>query len=69
MACVEDVLHMVIRSVSQKQVLASFLEQVNVLGGCQIFMNLLQRYAPFMFVPVHSGGIFNDCVNRPDSLM
>ncbi|CAM8878100.1 unnamed protein product [Rhodiola kirilowii] len=43
MACVEDVLHMVIRAVSQKQVLASFLEQVNVLGGCQIFMNLLQR--------------------------
>uniref|UniRef100_A0A7N0VH18 BEACH domain-containing protein B n=1 Tax=Kalanchoe fedtschenkoi TaxID=63787 RepID=A0A7N0VH18_KALFE len=43
MACVEDVLHMVIRAISQKQVLASFLEQVNVLGGCHVFLNLLQR--------------------------
>lgn len=69
MACVEDVLHMVIRAVSQKQVLASFLEQVNVLGGCQIFMNLLQRYAPFMFVSVPSGRIFNGCVTPPGFLM
>lgn len=43
MACIEDVLHMVIRAVSQKQLLASFLEQVNALGGCHIFVNLLQR--------------------------
>ncbi|XP_043712024.1 BEACH domain-containing protein B-like isoform X2 [Telopea speciosissima] len=43
MACVEDVLHMVIRAVSQKPLLASFLEQVNFLGGCHIFVNLLQR--------------------------
>ncbi|KAJ4967218.1 hypothetical protein NE237_019067 [Protea cynaroides] len=43
MACVEDVLHMVIRAVSQKPLLASFLEQVNLLGGCHIFVNLLQR--------------------------
>ncbi|KAJ4963542.1 hypothetical protein NE237_023481 [Protea cynaroides] len=43
MACVEDVLHMVIRAVSQKPLLASFLEQVNLLGGCHIFINLLQR--------------------------
>lgn len=44
MACIEDVLHMVIRAVSQKPLLASFLEQVDSLGGCQIFVNLLQRY-------------------------
>ncbi|XP_042508929.1 BEACH domain-containing protein B-like isoform X1 [Macadamia integrifolia] len=43
MACVEDVLHMVIRAVSQKPLLASFLEQVNILGGSHIFVNLLQR--------------------------
>lgn len=44
MACIEDVLHMVIRAVSQKQLLASFLEQVNMIGGCHIFVNLLERY-------------------------
>ncbi|KAH0760080.1 hypothetical protein KY290_023573 [Solanum tuberosum] len=43
MACIEDVLHMVIRAVSQKQLLASFLEQVNLIGGCHIFVNLLER--------------------------
>ncbi|XP_075088788.1 BEACH domain-containing protein B isoform X2 [Nicotiana tabacum] len=43
MACIEDVLHMVIRAVSQKQLLASFLEQVNMIGGCHIFVNLLER--------------------------
>ncbi|KAL6995196.1 hypothetical protein U1Q18_005331 [Sarracenia purpurea var. burkii] len=43
MACIEDVLHMVIRAVSQKPLLASFLEQVDSLGGCHIFVNLLQR--------------------------
>lgn len=43
MACIEDVLHMVIRAVSQKPLLASFLEQVNSLGGCHIFVNLLRR--------------------------
>ncbi|KAJ7958905.1 BEACH domain-containing protein [Quillaja saponaria] len=43
MTCIEDVLHMVIRAVSQKPLLASFLEQVNLIGGCQIFVNLLQR--------------------------
>ncbi|OMO50809.1 hypothetical protein CCACVL1_30251 [Corchorus capsularis] len=47
MACIEDVLHMVIRAVSQKQLLVSFLEQVNLIGGCHIFVNLLQReYEP-----------------------
>lgn len=44
MACIEDILHMIIRTVSQKQVLASFLEQVNSIGGCHVFVNLLQRY-------------------------
>ncbi|KAK4722545.1 hypothetical protein R3W88_012778 [Solanum pinnatisectum] len=43
MACIEDVLQMVIRAVSQKQLLASFLEQVNLIGGCHIFVNLLER--------------------------
>ncbi|KAK6940250.1 Neurobeachin, alpha-solenoid region, partial [Dillenia turbinata] len=45
MVCIEDVLHMVLRAVSQRPFLASFLEQVNLLGGCQIFVNLLQRLA------------------------
>ncbi|XP_061352489.1 BEACH domain-containing protein B, partial [Gastrolobium bilobum] len=43
MTCIEDVLHMVIRAVSQKLLLASFLEQVNIISGCQVFVNLLQR--------------------------
>ncbi|XVE60616.1 hypothetical protein DITRI_Ditri05aG0142300 [Diplodiscus trichospermus] len=47
MTCIEDVLHMVIRAVSQKPLLVSFLEQVNLIGGCHIFVNLLQReYEP-----------------------
>ncbi|KAH0903489.1 hypothetical protein HID58_042992 [Brassica napus] len=46
-ACIEDVLHMVIRAISQTSILASFLEQVNLIGGCHIFVNLLQRdYEP-----------------------
>lgn len=48
MACIEDVLHMVIRALSQNSVLASFLEQVNLLGGCQIFVNLLSRFVLFL---------------------
>ncbi|KAK9130032.1 hypothetical protein Sjap_010519 [Stephania japonica] len=43
MTCIEDVLHMVTRAVSQKPLLASFLEQVNLLCGCQMFVNLLNR--------------------------
>lgn len=50
MACIEDVLHMVIRAISQKQVLASFLEQVNLVGGCQIFVNLLRRYVSCIWI-------------------
>lgn len=45
MTCIEDVLHMVIRAVTQKSLLVSFLEQVNLIGGRHIFVNLLQRYA------------------------
>lgn len=43
MACIEDILNMIIRAVSHKQLLASFLEQVNIIGGCHIFVNLLWR--------------------------
>jgi WD40 repeat protein len=43
LACIEDVLHMIIRAVTQKPLLASFLEQVNLIGGCHVFVNLLQR--------------------------
>ncbi|KAK6245788.1 hypothetical protein SCA6_008878 [Theobroma cacao] len=47
MTCIEDVLHMVIRAVTQKSLLVSFLEQVNLIGGRHIFVNLLQReYEP-----------------------
>ncbi|KAK2659945.1 hypothetical protein Ddye_006478 [Dipteronia dyeriana] len=47
MTCIEDVLHMVIRAISQKVLLTSLLEQVNLIGGCHIFVNLLQReYEP-----------------------
>ncbi|XP_078448149.1 binding protein [Wolffia australiana] len=41
--CIEDVLHMVIRLLSQSSSLSSFLEHVDFLGGCQIFLNLLCR--------------------------
>ncbi|KAF5183051.1 Beach domain-containing protein b [Thalictrum thalictroides] len=43
MACIEDVLHMVTRAISQKPLFTSFLEQVNLIGGCHIFINLLRR--------------------------
>ncbi|CAL1372181.1 unnamed protein product [Linum trigynum] len=42
MACIEDVLTMVIRALSQKSMLAAFLEQVDLIGGCHVFVNLLQ---------------------------
>ncbi|XP_023157987.1 BEACH domain-containing protein B isoform X1 [Zea mays] len=42
-ACVEDILHMIIRALSQNSLVPSFLEQVNSLGGCYIFINLLKR--------------------------
>lgn len=47
MACIEDILHMIIRALSQKSLLALFLDQVNLVGGCYLFVNLLQRdYEP-----------------------
>ncbi|WVZ77789.1 hypothetical protein U9M48_025613 [Paspalum notatum var. saurae] len=42
-ACIEDILHMIIRALSHDSFLQSFLEQVNSLGGCYIFINLLKR--------------------------
>ncbi|KAF2928095.1 BEACH domain-containing protein B isoform X2 [Oryza sativa Japonica Group] len=42
-ACVEDILKMIIRALSEGPVLSSFLEHVNCLGGCCIFINLLKR--------------------------
>lgn len=42
-ACIEDVLYMIIRALSQNSLLSSFLEQVNCVGGCYIFINLLKR--------------------------
>ena len=44
MGCIEDVLHMLIRAVDQNQLFASFLEQINLIGGCHVFVNLLERY-------------------------
>ncbi|XP_062179129.1 BEACH domain-containing protein B-like [Phragmites australis] len=46
-ACIEDILNTIIRVLSQSSVLSSFLENVNCLGGCCIFINLLKReYEP-----------------------
>ncbi|XP_047071626.1 BEACH domain-containing protein B-like [Lolium rigidum] len=42
-ACIEDILNMIIPALSHGSLLSSFLEHVNVLGGCCIFLNLLQR--------------------------
>nr|XP_028963058.1 BEACH domain-containing protein B isoform X2 [Malus domestica] len=45
--CIEDVLHMLVRALTQKPLLAAFLEQANLIGGCHMFVNLLQReYEP-----------------------
>ncbi|KAK1406699.1 hypothetical protein QVD17_38307 [Tagetes erecta] len=47
MVCIEDILHMILRALSQKSLLTSFLDQVNLAGGCHLFVNLLQRkYEP-----------------------
>ncbi|XP_039804100.1 BEACH domain-containing protein B-like isoform X5 [Panicum virgatum] len=43
MACIRDILDMIIRALSQGSVLSSFVENVNCLGGCCIFINLLKR--------------------------
>ncbi|XP_020165084.1 BEACH domain-containing protein B [Aegilops tauschii subsp. strangulata] len=42
-ACIEDILNMILRALSHDSLLSSFLEHVNVLGGCCIFLNLLKR--------------------------
>ncbi|XP_040380752.1 BEACH domain-containing protein B-like isoform X2 [Oryza brachyantha] len=41
--CVEDMLKMIIRALSESSVLTSFLEHTDSLGGCCIFINLLKR--------------------------
>uniref|UniRef100_A0ACD5UJ10 Uncharacterized protein n=1 Tax=Avena sativa TaxID=4498 RepID=A0ACD5UJ10_AVESA len=42
-ACIEDILNMIIPALSHGSLLLSFVEHVNALGGCCIFLNLLQR--------------------------
>jgi len=42
-ACISDVLDMIICALSQGAVFSSFVENVNYLGGCCIFINLLKR--------------------------
>ncbi|XP_044956208.1 BEACH domain-containing protein B-like isoform X2 [Hordeum vulgare subsp. vulgare] len=42
-ACIEDILNMILRALSNGSLLSSFLEHVNALGGCCIFLNLLKR--------------------------
>ncbi|KAJ1260421.1 hypothetical protein BS78_10G231000 [Paspalum vaginatum] len=42
-ACIRDILETIICALSQASVLSSFLENVNCLGGCCIFVNLLKR--------------------------
>ncbi|PWZ18278.1 BEACH domain-containing protein B [Zea mays] len=42
-ACISDVLDMIIRALSQGEVFSSFVGNVNYLGGCCIFINLLKR--------------------------
>lgn len=60
MVCIEDVLHMVIRSLSHKPLLVSFLEQANLLGGCHIFINLLQRSESFLLSLKMLGFLFSN---------
>lgn len=44
-ACVEDVMHMIIRALCDTAFLVSFIQQIELLGGCQLFLGLLDRYA------------------------
>ncbi|MCO5595749.1 hypothetical protein L7F22_049797 [Adiantum nelumboides] len=41
--CLEDVLHMLLRLLGQKAFAAAFIENIQVLGGCQLFLGLLER--------------------------
>uniref|UniRef100_A0A162A6C6 BEACH domain-containing protein n=1 Tax=Daucus carota subsp. sativus TaxID=79200 RepID=A0A162A6C6_DAUCS len=57
MGCIEDVLHMLIRAVDQNQLFASFLEQINLIGGCHVFVNLLERdYEPIRLLALQFMG-------------
>lgn len=51
-ACIEDILHMIIRALSHNSLLPSFLEQVNSLGGCYIFINLLKRLFSLIYLQI-----------------
>lgn len=42
--CLEDVLHMLLRLLGRKEFAAAFLENMQILGGCQLFLGLLERY-------------------------
>ncbi|TKW23149.1 hypothetical protein SEVIR_4G274600v4 [Setaria viridis] len=42
-ACIRDMLDTIIPALSQGSILSSFVENVNCLGGCCIFINLLKR--------------------------
>ena len=42
--CLEDVLHMLLRLLSRKEFAEIFVEDIQVFGGCQLFLSLLERY-------------------------
>jgi hypothetical protein len=42
-ACIRDMLDTIIPALSQGSVLSSFVDNVNCLGGCCVFINLLKR--------------------------
>ncbi|KAL6873753.1 hypothetical protein ACP4OV_013835 [Aristida adscensionis] len=42
-ACIEDTLNTIIRALSHSSLLSSFLDNVNCLGGCCVFFNILRR--------------------------
>ncbi|GJW65340.1 BEACH domain-containing protein B isoform X1 [Tanacetum coccineum] len=66
MACIEDILHMIIRALSQKSLLVSFLDQVNLeLVAVIIFINIasnLQSGAPFYDVAMKGTMNQSDCL-------
>ncbi|KAH7332120.1 hypothetical protein KP509_20G069100 [Ceratopteris richardii] len=41
--CLEDVLHMLLRLLARKEFVSAFVENIQVLGGCQLFLGLLER--------------------------
>jgi hypothetical protein len=42
--CLEDVLNMLLRLLSRKEFAVVFVEDIQILGGCQLFLSLLERY-------------------------